>query len=234
MLGEPSFRGAILFSSIFHLLLLAGGGRMVHFESNRVANGIVQQVEVFYSQPTTDTALPQTTHTPEKIITGLSQEVSQQVPPPVTSAKISPEKADLPRVALPPIAANEPRFASQEEEASSEGAIIAGLHLTHEEKPIYLGYYQNIREKIRRSVREHYPRGFQKGQVLLTFVLFSDGKLKEVTTTEKNFFQDRRLKEVVVRSVIETSPFPPFPEGLHRPFVPFRVMITFVNEKSSY
>jgi len=239
MVRGPSFRSAILFSSLCHLLLFVGGSHIYHFESNRLANGIVQQVEVFYSnQPARESV-----SSVEKRITGLSQEVPEVAFPSKTSVTTFPGKAALPKVALPPVAVNKPPFSSQgnspqesalQEDTSSESAIIAGLHLNHEEKPIYLGYYQTIREKIRRSVHGHYPQGFQKGQVLLTFVLFSNGRLKEVTATEKNFFQDRRLKGVVVGSVIEASPFPPFPEGLHRPFVPFRVMVTFVNEKSSY
>lgn len=211
MIKDFSFRSAILFSSLLHVGVFVGGGRLYPLHSFSIVEKHPETLEISYPHPPD---LGKTTASYP-----LSQDHSQVLFP-------FPKEERIP---VSEIQEREETFSSE----SSEEEILTGLQLTHEEKPLYLTYYQAIREKIRWSIQKHYLPGLKKGEILLTFVLFSNGKLKEVKAREKESFQDRRLKEVAVRSVIDVSPFPPFPEGLRRRFIPFRVLITFMDEATT-
>ena len=213
-----SLQGAVLVSSLFHFLLFFGGG-LEPFRTSGTLESSPHELEVFYAHPSLLESIPM-------------QSASEE-----TEAFIEEDRFREEMAATQPISMDQKEQLMQEkstlEEApSSDEAFMTELHLTQEEKPLYLAYYQAIREKIRRSVYAHYPRELKDGQVALRFVLFSNGKLKEAGATQHRSFKDRRLKEIVLRSLIDASPFPSFPEGLERPFVPFRVMITFVDEQS--
>lgn len=233
MVRGISFRNAIFVSSLIHLFLFTGVTYLNHLYPVQEMRQMMGELEVSYSKQapperkkiepvalqtvpviSKDEVVRETLLEKEEVIKGSEQAVG-----PIT---------EHPLVSLP--VSETPRDGLQQKGMLSEEEIVTGLHLSHEEKPLYLAYYQGIREKIRKSAYAHYPHGVQRGEILLTFVLFSDGKLKEIGAKDENPFQNRRLKELAIRSVIDASPFPPFPEGFKRPLVPFRVMITFVGE----
>ncbi len=205
MILDPSLRSAMILSTVAHLSLLVGGSRFDRYFRIQELRHAVEDLEISYPHEMMEVQASAMT------ASSTVQELTPQedVLPPLPS-KVSLEK----------------------ESTFSEQELIQSLHLSHEEKPLYLTYYQNIREKIRKSAHAHYPQGTQKGEIRMSFVLFSSGRLKEITAKEADPLQGRRLKELAMRSVIEASPFPPFPEGLKRPFVPFRVVITFAGEKT--
>ena len=232
MVRGLSFRSAFFVSSLIHLFLFTGAGYLNRLYPVQEMGRMARELEVSYSKqvpserkniepvvPPTPTmpkeeTIRETSLKREETVKGSEEGRSQIIEHPLVSLPIS----------------GTPRDALQQKGTLSEEEIITGLHLSNEEKPLYLAYYQSIREKIRKSAYAHYPHGVQRGQILLTFVLFSDGKLKEIVAKDENPFQNRRLKELSIRSVIDASPFPPFPGGLKRSFVSFRVMITFVGE----
>lgn len=244
MVRGLSFRNAFFVSTLAHLFLFVGGSSLYYFHPGREGSRAVREIEVSYPREIPSERRVVGGVSPKEVPVILKNETSVTLVGPSPEAVVSFRKEESAKGVLPKEAApsKEPLVTLPEEKASpeafpkkgtlSEEEILIGLHLSLEEKPLYLAYYQSIREKIRKSVYAHYPHGIQKGEVLLTFILFSDGKLKEIVAVAKDPFQDRKLKELTIRSVIDASPFSPFPEGFKRPFVPFRVMITFVGEGS--
>lgn len=99
--------------------------------------------------------------------------------------------------------------------------------LSREEKPIFLDYFQAIREKIRRSTS--YPPGARRnlieGSTYLSFVLSNKGKLKEVTVKKSS--GNRLLDQSTIQSIRDACPFPPFPKALKTPHLRLSVQISY-------
>lgn len=92
----------------------------------------------------------------------------------------------------------------------------------------YVTYHEQVREKIRNRAYFYVddPR-FETGEVYLTFVLGSDGGLKQVKVLEDRTRANPYLRSVGLRSIRESSPFPPFPKDLNYPELTFNVVISF-------
>jgi len=94
--------------------------------------------------------------------------------------------------------------------------------------PKYISYNQIIRQKIKRQAYYYVDHpDFKKGEVYLTFVVASDGRLKDIKVIEENTSANDYLRNVGLRSVRSSSPFPPFPEDLNFPELTFNVVISF-------
>jgi len=94
--------------------------------------------------------------------------------------------------------------------------------------PKYLNYHEHIRNKIRNRAYLYVDNPqFDIGEVYLTFVLLSNGVLKQIQIIEDKTAANSFLKTVGLRSVKESSPFPPFPQGLEYPELSFNVIISF-------
>lgn len=104
------------------------------------------------------------------------------------------------------------------------------LQKASEEKSLYLGYYQGIREKIRRIVNHNYYNYSKVGEIFISFILGSDGDLKDIEFIGDKSDPDKDLMKIVFNSVKEASPFPSFPKDLNRKHLSFNVLISF--EKS--
>jgi len=94
--------------------------------------------------------------------------------------------------------------------------------------PRYLTYHEQVRDKIRNRAYFYVdsPR-FEAGEVYLTFVLSSDGELKDVQIIHERSRANAFLKSVGLRSIKESAPFPPFPKDLKYPDLTFNVVISF-------
>lgn len=96
--------------------------------------------------------------------------------------------------------------------------------------PVYNSYYQTVREKIRNRAYIHYSR-FETGVVYVTFVVTSDGRLKEVKLIEEKSRAGDYLKDIALKSIHDSTPFPAFPNSLQFPELSFNVVISFeVND----
>ena len=94
--------------------------------------------------------------------------------------------------------------------------------------PRYLNYNEKIREKIRLRAYSFVENlEFQSGEVYLTFVLLSTGELSQIKIIEEKTKADRQLRDIGVRSIQESNPYPPFPPDLHYPELTFNVVISF-------
>lgn len=94
--------------------------------------------------------------------------------------------------------------------------------------PNYVGYNDRIRDKIRNRAYFYIddPQ-FQAGEVYLTFIVTSDGNLKDLQIISERSRANDYLKTVGLRSVKESSPFAPFPADLKYPELSFNVVISF-------
>lgn len=98
--------------------------------------------------------------------------------------------------------------------------------------PQYLSYNDRIRQKIKQRAY-HYVNDpdFEKGEVYLTFVLLSNGDLKETKVINSKTLANNYLRRVGLKSIEESSPFPPFPKDFNYPELTFNVVISFEVEE---
>jgi len=95
--------------------------------------------------------------------------------------------------------------------------------------PKYMEYYQKIRAKISNILHKNY-KGEDIGEITLSFVLLRDGNIKEVYFKD-DFLSKEILKDIVLKSLYDAEPFPPFPEDFKdRYSLPFSVNIQFKNK----
>ena len=100
--------------------------------------------------------------------------------------------------------------------------------------PKYLTYNDDMRDTISRNIKQrayayvNHP-DFEAGEVYLTFVLTFEGMLKGVKIIEDKTSANDYLREVALRSIKESSPFPPFPKGFDYPEFTFNLLISFQN-----
>ena len=98
--------------------------------------------------------------------------------------------------------------------------------------PQYLTYNDDMRATISRNIKQraytyvNHP-DFEAGKVYLTFVLASNGMLKQLQIIESKTLANDYLKTVALRSIRESSPFPPFPAGFNYPEFTFNLLISF-------
>jgi outer membrane biosynthesis protein TonB len=94
--------------------------------------------------------------------------------------------------------------------------------------PKYLSYNEAIRQKIRQRAFTfvNHP-DFKQGEVYLTFVLDSNGNLKDLKIIDSKTHANDYLRGVGVKSVEQSSPFSPFPADLHYDELTFNVVISF-------
>lgn len=96
--------------------------------------------------------------------------------------------------------------------------------------PLYQNYYQAIRTMIKEKAYSNYSK-LDVGEVYLTFVLVSDGTLKQLQLIEERTSANQYLKDISFNSIKQANPFPPFPKDLNYPELSFNVVISFEEEK---
>ena len=100
--------------------------------------------------------------------------------------------------------------------------------------PKYLTYNDDMRDTISRNIKQrayayvNHP-DFEAGEVYLTFVLESGGQLKGVKIIEDKTLANDYLRDVALKSIRESNPFPPFPKGFDYPEFTFHLLISFQN-----
>lgn len=106
---------------------------------------------------------------------------------------------------------------------------LPALKMAQSNNPTYMGYYQLVREKIKRAAYQNYSRT-ETGEVYLSFIISNDGYLKEVHLVEDKSSSNPYLKEIALRSIKDASPFPNFPKELDYPYLSFNVVVSFEIE----
>lgn len=94
----------------------------------------------------------------------------------------------------------------------------------------YISYYQAVREKMMRKLKNLYTYHYTKGDIHLLFNLKSDGSLTRFDIDRARSADDKTLISIVTASLKQASPFPPFPKGLDLLDISFNVVISFKEE----
>lgn len=92
--------------------------------------------------------------------------------------------------------------------------------------PVYLNYYQQVRSRIRDQAYQNYTE-YESGEVYLTFVLQNDGTLKQLKLIEEKTSANSQLRQIGMKSIKDSNPFPSFPADLKYPELSFNVVISF-------
>ncbi len=92
--------------------------------------------------------------------------------------------------------------------------------------PVYLNYYQLVRNRIKGEAYKNYSE-YDSGKVYLAFVLLSNGTLKQINLIEEKTDANAYLRNIGLKSIKNSTPFPPFPENLKYPELSFNVVISF-------
>ena len=93
--------------------------------------------------------------------------------------------------------------------------------------PLYRDYCQIIREAVRQQATTYYNRFTEIGEVTLSFVLQSDGTLKEVRIVEDASTENEYLRTIASQSVLNAGPYPAFPKGFPIRELIFKLPISF-------
>lgn len=92
--------------------------------------------------------------------------------------------------------------------------------------PSYANYYSLVRGRIKQRAYFNYSE-YYAGEVYLTFILTSDGNLKDLQIIEDRTTAGQYLRTIGLKSIKEAVPFPPFPKELRYPELTFNVVISF-------
>lgn len=204
---------------------------------------ILSRMPFHHSRLLKETARPiELTYQPVKAVTPKQENKSgarAAVPPPradsrMSSAKIPLENRDQNRPSLIKDTGKLPsqwqleKSKSVRINASPVGRKISVPELKSEKinNPVYLDYYQIVRNKIKERAYRNYSRT-DAGEVYLTFVLASDGSLKQIKLVDEKTSGGTYLKDVGLKSIRDSSPFPSFPRDLAYPELSFNVIISF-------
>lgn len=130
---------------------------------------------------------------------------------------------------LPTPTFTKPAFVKPDIIAIKKKITLPPIGVDKIKNPSYISYYQLVREKIRRAAYQNYTRA-DVGEVYLSFIISSDGILKEVRLIEEKSSPSKYLKECALASIKDASPFPDFPKTLDYPQLSFNVVISFEIE----
>lgn len=91
----------------------------------------------------------------------------------------------------------------------------------------YSDYYRKVRNRIRDRLISRYYNGLAEGDINLVFILTSSGTLESVNICENVSVKDAALRDITMRCVKESAPFPPFPKTLTAPKMSFDLSVSF-------
>ena len=91
--------------------------------------------------------------------------------------------------------------------------------------PIYTSYQERVRESIKERVYANYSR-LDDGIVYLTFIIASDGSLKDYQIIDEKTKASQNLRYISIKSLKE-SHFPPFLKGMTLPEYTFNIEIEY-------
>lgn len=219
------FQLSLTTSALFHAVVLA----VFYFSNISYSARPFQTVEVIYH--TELKVLPQSQPPPQKI-----QRVRQ--------ARIAPrpellEKKGLSDQMLQTMDKERVKLDLPEKQpariSSADGKRHISVPMVRSEKitsPQYVNYYEQIRSRIRNRAYFYVnDPDFDVGEVYLSFILLSNGDLKQIRINDQRSRASQYLRSVGLRTIQEASPFPPFPSDLKYPELSFNVVIAFEMER---
>ena len=226
MLSDKLFQIAFLVSLITHAVILFQNPHFTIFPSNKRE----QKLEVRYIKDNPKT-----------------EEYPMPSPPKREAALKVPSRMALRKTAAPPYIDKENIFKKSAEIIEHNSVFdkpvlvkpdiisikkkitLPPVDVNNINNPSYISYYQIVREKIKRAAYHNYART-DVGEVYLSFIISSDGSLKDVRLVQEKSSVNSYLQEIALRSIKDASPFPGFPKELDYPELSFNIVISFEIE----
>lgn len=229
MFSDRTFQIAILLSLITHGIILSLESPNLNlniFSTNKKE----QNVEVSYVKPPPQPQELQKRIEPKK-------EPLLKLPSKITAVKTTPppfiDRESIfkknKEIISQKYTFTKPTFIKPDVIAVKKKITLPPIDIDKVDNPSYISYYQIVREKIRRAAYQNYTR-VEVGEVYLSFIISSDGYLKEVRLKEEKSSSSSYLKGIALKSIKEASPFPNFPKELDYPHLSFNVVISFEIE----
>lgn len=224
MFSDRVFQITLLISIITHGVIFFQSSNLSLFSSVK----LTRNLEVSYVKPLqAPNPAPQTGKKEPFLKLSLNITMQKNIPPPFIDKEgiFKDNRAMSRRLS----AITKPAFTKPDIIAIKKKITLPPVGLEKINNPSYVGYYQIVREKIRRAAYYNYSRT-DTGEVYVSFVISSDGYLKEARLVEEKSSANQYLREIAVRSVKDASPFPNFPKELDYPQLSFNVVISFEIE----
>jgi len=215
------FRYALIASLLIHILALWKlSYSNLHFKATTM-----KTIEVVYPKFAIQKKIDPPKTAPQK---GMKVDLRQQAKAAEQQKDISSFMKDLSKMKDEFIQQTQkPRIA--ERKKSKRRVTVPALEAHEIKNPQYIQYYQIVRNRIKDRAYANYGK-FDAGEVYLTFILDSAGALKRIKVIEERTRANQYLRQISMRSVEESNPFPAFPPELQYPELSFNVIISYEVE----
>jgi len=226
MFSDRLFKIAFVVSSLVHALILAQSPNLKFLPSAK-KEGTVQVR--YIKAPKRPAEEKKVSLTKTEAFLKLSSKITadKRMPPPFIDAQGVFNKKTQGALLKPDF--QKPAFVRPDITALKKKISMPAIGLDKINNPSYISYYQIVREKIRRAAYQNYSRS-ETGEVYLSFIISSDGYLKDTRLSEERSSSSPYLRGIALRSVKDASPFPNFPKELDYPQLSFNIVISFEIE----
>jgi len=226
MFSNRVFLTAIIISTAVHGVILFQPSNLTLFSLNTKK----KDVEISYLKATRekDTRSFTVKNQPLPRAAAKQKNQSSAAPPPYVD-KLAMFRQDRDASGLPRPSFSKPALVSPDIIAVKKRIVIPPIDIKKINNPIYVSYYQTVREKIRHSAYNNFAQA-EEGEVYLTFTLSSDGNIRDIRLVEEKSSPNLYLRKVGFASIKQASPFPNFPKELDYPQLTFNVIISFEIE----
>jgi len=233
---DRTFKTTLLFSAVLHVFLLFNWPFYRHIFTDRKAPG---DIEVTYLRAENIREKPEqavTRSLPQPEVSRPAKLVAESRPSAEakTPAKAEAAKREQPR----PRAAGEPAKADIKESAAASRVVIKQPIVPQIQatasvdvqglKLMPSSYSQAVRNRIIENL-DTLKSGVE-GEVCVRFVVFSDGKLKEVSILDDKSSSNGFLRSAAFNAVREAAPFAGFPAGTGLSEIAFTCEISFAKK----
>ncbi|MBU1727037.1 MAG: TonB C-terminal domain-containing protein [Candidatus Omnitrophica bacterium] len=227
MFTERLFQIALLLSVILHLAILC-------FQTNFLTSLSIKperKIEISYVKNFAPRKIPEGQKTgkkeafikiPNRIVSGQKSSFSG-------ANKEGPSNGKLGRIVIPDSAISKPRITKPTNLAVKKRVMISPPQSNKIASIPYISHSQIVREKIRRTLYQNYS-GSDTGEAYLSFVITRTGDLKDIKIIDEKSTASQYLKEIALKSLKESAPFPTFPKDLDYPELSFNVVVSFEIE----
>lgn len=226
MFSDRIFQITFLISLIIHGIVLYRNPNLAIFSINKKE----KELEISYFKDVREDKETQEiiASKPEPLLKIPSRiKVDKKIPPPfIDKESIFKKNRDI---TLHKPATTLPIFTKPDIIAIKKKITLPLIDVDKINNPSYINYYQIVREKIKRSAYQNYTRT-EVGEVFLSFIISNDGNLEELHLNEEKSISNSYLKDIALRSIRDSAPFPKFPQELDYPRLSFNVVISFQIE----
>ena len=225
MFSNRVFLTAILISAAVHGVILFQPSNLTLFSRDKQD----KNVEISYLKAPQEKDTRSFTVKNQPLPWASAKQKTQSSAPPPYVDKVAMFRQDRDASGLPRPSFSKPALVSPDIIAVKKKIVIPPIDIKKINNPIYVSYYQTVREKIRHSAYNNFAQA-EEGEVYLTFTVSSDGYIRDIRLVEEKSSPNPYLRKVGFASIKQSSPFPNFPKELDYPQLTFNVIISFEIE----